>query len=179
MSGCLFKGSASHTHHHEVAFEESVDSRLLGAALPLPSLSDPVIPLVPSPLPALQPALAFILLRLPLHPAHPAALPGDFPPILSFRFLFGHLFLLRGFQEERSLPAHLYPSLEEGAVEFGKRWRAVSSGAFVVGADLSSAGVEERNGQGWAARHLNTWLCPLPPRKSPCCSQLVLFPSLT
>lgn len=129
-----------------------MDSRLLGAALPLPSLSALVIPLVPSPsLPTLQPALAPFLLRLPLHPAHPATLPGSFPPTLSFHFLFGHLFLLRGFQEARSLAAHLHPSpvsgLEEGAEEFGKGWRAVSSSAFVVGADLSSAGVGERNGQ--------------------------------
>lgn len=152
-----------------------MDSRLLGAALPLPSLSSLWSP-VPCPLYSLR---WLSSCSGSLSTRSPCSTARHFPPTLSFRFLFGHLFLLRGFQEERSLPTHLHPSLEEGAVEFGKRRRAVSSGAFVVGADLSSAGVEERNGQGGGGQRgtLTHGSAPSSPEE-PMRFQTILFPVL-
>lgn len=41
-------------------------------------------------------------------------------------------------------------------MKFGKCCRATCSSAFVVGAHVFSAGVEEENQQG--GQHLNTWL---------------------
>lgn len=159
------------------------------AALPAPSLTSPGHPSgsrlsLSAPWPAValsysSPTSRPLLLLTPQHCGTRS------PPSLSVHFLFGQLFLLRGFQEAPQPRVWL----RRGGYGVREMPRTACSSVFVVGGGW----------EGWAARHLNTWLlfhswlcglqclaqvpsqaalstAPLPPQESPCSPQTVLPP---
>lgn len=133
-------------------------------------------PVQPCPL---HPALALILLRLPLHPAHPAAL-----PVLSSNPLFPLPFWtplsVKRLPRRKVAPCPSAPQLGRGSRGVwetleGCELRCLCCGSRSV---LSRGGGKKWAGRGWAVRHLNNGSAPSNPGRAMLLSDRPL-PSLT